>query len=411
MPLLTYRSVVRLFTKSHFQLPGITAFLLGISLPVSNAMMNTALGLVIICLLQRRDFRFTVPLLRQPLIWLPALMFALLALSLLTHSHDYGPVMTRKYMKLLYVLPLALFFLTDKQRVVLFILGFLLANGVVLAVSLACGAGHMTLWGLNPDNPVVFRQHITQNVFMSFAVLLWLSRAFTQPGLRCAAYGIAAALGTLNILFMVQGRTGYVSLLAGTGIWLLLTLSRRQRTVVFVCGLLACLVFVLIPYKAAERLTLGFQEVSRCVSAPAGYEYHACDNSMGQRTAFARESWQLIKQAPLLGNGTGSFWYGDQKTGYSVHNPHNEYLLETVQTGLAGLVLFLGWMACYFRAARYQTPACRTLFIALLGSYLACHLFNSFLLDSSEGHLFVILAGILAAGVVKHHLPLTDGAG
>ncbi|MQC12972.1 O-antigen biosynthesis protein, partial [Morganella morganii] len=85
---------------------------------------------------------------------------------------------------------------------------------------------------LNPDNPVVFRQHITQNVFMSFAVLLWLSRAFTQPGLRCAAYGVAAALGTLNILFMVQGRTGYVSLLAGTGIWLLLTLSRRQRTVV-----------------------------------------------------------------------------------------------------------------------------------------------------------------------------------
>lgn len=92
-------------------------------------MMNTALGLVIICLLQRRDFRFTVPLLRQPLIWLPALMFTLLAISLLTYSHDYGPVMTRKYMKLLYVLPLALFFLTDKQRVVLFIRGFLLANG------------------------------------------------------------------------------------------------------------------------------------------------------------------------------------------------------------------------------------------------------------------------------------------
>ncbi|EPV3838932.1 hypothetical protein ACY19I_19555 [Morganella morganii] len=29
--------------------------------------------------------------------------------------------------------------------------------------------------------------------------------------------------------------------------------------------------------------------------------------------------------------------------------------------------------------------------------------------DSSEGHLYVILAGILAAGVVKHPLPLTDG--
>ncbi|WP_052116721.1 hypothetical protein [Morganella morganii] len=74
----------------------------------------------------------------------------------------------------------------------------------------------MTLWGLNPDNTVVFRQHITKNVFMSFAVLLWLSRAFTQSGLWRVAYGVTGALGTLNILFMVQGRTGYVSLLAGT---------------------------------------------------------------------------------------------------------------------------------------------------------------------------------------------------
>ncbi|WP_241770908.1 hypothetical protein [Morganella morganii] len=55
-------------------------------------------------------------------------MFTLLALSLLAHSHDYGPVMTRKYIKLLYVL-LALFFLTDKRHIVLFVRGFLLANG------------------------------------------------------------------------------------------------------------------------------------------------------------------------------------------------------------------------------------------------------------------------------------------
>ncbi len=35
--------------------------------------------------------------------------------------------------------------------------------------------------------------------------------------------------------------------------------------------------------------------------------------------------------------------------------------------------------------------------IALLSGYLACHLFNSFLLDSSEGHLFIILTAIVAS--------------
>lgn len=54
--------------------------------------------------------RQLIPLLKQPLVWLPALMFALLAASLLTQHHEYGPKMVGKYQKLLYVLPLALFF-------------------------------------------------------------------------------------------------------------------------------------------------------------------------------------------------------------------------------------------------------------------------------------------------------------
>jgi O-antigen ligase len=117
---------------------------------------------------------------------------------------------------------------------------------------------------------------------------------------------------------------------------------------------------------------------------------------MGQRTAFAREAIHLIKRAPLLGNGAGSFWYGNADTDYGVHNPHNEYLLQTVQTGLLGLMVFLTWMWGCYRAGWQLPTHCRTLFVAVLSSYMACHLFNSFLLDSSEGHLFVIIAALLA---------------
>lgn len=87
-----------------------TALLLGASLSTSNFLMNVALGLAVVCLLWQRDCRQWKALAAHPLVWLPALMFALLALSLLTHSHAYGASMVGKYKKLLYAQPLALFF-------------------------------------------------------------------------------------------------------------------------------------------------------------------------------------------------------------------------------------------------------------------------------------------------------------
>ncbi|MGP3145437.1 O-antigen ligase family protein, partial [Serratia bockelmannii] len=333
--------------------------------------MNISLGLVVICLLWQRDIRQWAALACQSLVWLPALMFTLLALSLLTHAHAYGPQMVGKYLKLLYVLPLALFFLADSRLMTHFVRGFLWANAAILAISFMSGLGHVTLGGLNPDNPTVFKLQITQNVFMALAALVWLSRAFACSRKRCWGYAGLVLLATVNVLLMVQGRTGYVALAVGMGIWLLLTLRRKQQVAVLGCGILAVVMLVMTPNRAMERLTLGVQQIQGCVFAPAQTAYAACDNSMGQRTAFAREALRLIKQSPLLGNGAGSFWYGNPSTGYGVHNPHNEYLLETVQSGLLGLMVFLTWMWSCYRAAWRLPTARRNLFVAVLSSYMA----------------------------------------
>lgn len=386
-----------LLAQPQQRLFALTAFLLGASLPISNPLMNIALGLALICLLWRRDARQVVALASHPLVWLPALMFALLALSLLTHTHDFGPKMVGKYQKLLYVLPLALFFLADRRLLTHLVSGFVWANAVILAISLVASLGHVTLGGLNPDNPTVFKLQITQNVFMAFAALIWLSRTFKYRGLLRWGYAGLVLLAAVNVLLMVQGRTGYVALAAGMGIYLLLTLRRKQLMTVLACGTVATAMLIVTPNRAMERLTLGVQQIQGCVLASAESTYQACDNSMGQRTAFAREAIHLIKRAPLLGNGAGSFWYGNADTGYNVHNPHNEYLLQTVQTGLLGLMVFLTWMWGCFRASCQLPTHCRNLLVAVLGSYMACHLFNSFLLDSSEGHLFVIVAAWLAS--------------
>lgn len=378
-----------------------TAFLLGVALPVSNQLMNLSLVIVLLCLLWQRDVRHLQRLAMHPLVWLPALMFAFLALSLLIHSHAYGADMVGKYKKLLYVLPLALFFLQVPQAVDRFVSGFLLANALILLLSLAVGVLHLPIGHIRPLNPTVFKLHITQNFFMALAALLWLFRACLSGGMKRWIYGTLGVLASYDVLFMVLGRTGYVALFVGVGVWLLLFLGWRQKLAVGLLGFCVLCALVLVPNRAAERITRGVSEIQNCVMQVKGDAYDSCASSMGERTAFAKESIRLIAQAPLLGNGAGSFWYGDLDSGKSVNNPHNQYLLETVQSGLVGLLLFILWMLCCYREAWRQPVPARQLLIALLSTYLACHLFNSFLLDSAEGHLFVVIAAVLAGKAVS----------
>lgn len=373
-----------------------TAFLLGIGLPTSNFLMNLSLVLVVVCLLLSRDTYYVKVLVKNPLIWLPALMFILLVISLLWHHNLYGKVMVSKYTKLLYILPLAMFFVMSRLLVGYFAKGFLLANAVILAASLWVGVLHLPLGKIDPFNPTVFKLQITHNFFMALAALVWLSLAFRSQGRKRWAYALLVCLAVYNIVFMVQGRTGYVALAAAFGAWGVLSLATRQRLGMVACTLIIGAVIFMVPNRTVERLQLGAQEIQTCLAASGDNANTSCNSSMGLRTAFILESVKLIGQAPILGNGAGGFWYPNPQIGYSI-NPHNEYLMQTVQSGLIGLALFLGWMWCYFRSTWRLPGGGRNILIALLSSYLACHLFNSFLLDSSEGHLFIILTSIVAS--------------
>ncbi|CNE66253.1 putative inner membrane protein [Yersinia rohdei] len=368
-----------------------TAFLLGIGLPTSNFIMNVSMVLAVICLLLSRDTRYVKVLAKNPLIWLPALMVLLLAISLLWHHNLYGKVMVSKYSKLLYILPLAMFFVLSRSLASYFAKGFLLANAVILVASLWVGVLHMPLGHIDPVNPTVFKLQITHNFFMALAAVIWLSLAFKHHGMRRWGYALLVVLAVYNIVFMVQGRTGYVALAATFGVWGLLSLSNRQRMGMFVGAVIVAAVVIMVPNRAVDRLHQGVTEIQTCLN-----NKESCDSSMGLRTAFMLESVKLIESAPILGHGAGGFWLSFSQDEYSI-NPHNEYLMQTVQSGIVGLAIFLGWMWCFFRSAWRLPPYTRNVLVALLGGYLACHLFNSFLLDSSEGHLFIILTAIVAS--------------
>ncbi|HEI6965817.1 TPA: O-antigen ligase family protein [Yersinia enterocolitica] len=390
------------------KLSSVAAVLLGIGIATNNQLMNISLVLIIICLVINRKTIDIKSFLTSPLVYFPAAMFALLALSLLFHDNSYGPDMVGKYKKLLYILPLALFFVNQPRLIKLFCTGFLIANAVILAGTLMVGVLHIPLSGIDPTNPTIFKLQITQNFFMALAALLWLALAFNSQGWKRWGYGLLVVAASYSILFLILGRTGYVALVVGLGVWLFFSLGNRQRIVLVVLGILAFAALIVIPNKATDRMMLGVNEINVCIDAPSDDVYKACSSSMGQRMAFAIEASRLIKEAPILGHGAGGFYYGNPATNYSINNPHNEYLIETVHSGVVGLLIFLAWIACCYRVIWQQTPLLRNVLLAVLTSYMACNFFNSFLLDSSEGHLFMIFVAILAGYSVTGRRPLLN---
>ncbi|HHH1497039.1 TPA: O-antigen polysaccharide ligase WaaL-ps [Yersinia enterocolitica] len=389
-------------------LNSIAALLLGIALPTSNPLINISLVLILISLIINRKSLPLKPLLTNPLVYLPAAMFALLALSLLFHHNSYGPEMVSKDKKFLYILPLALFFINQPQRVKLFCLGFLLANAVALVGTLAVGVLHIPIGQVDPTNPTIFKLQITQNFFMALAAMLWLMLAVKSPGWKRWGYGLLVVAACYSILFLVLGRTGYVALVVGLGVWLFFSLGSRQRWLLVLLGAIAFAALLLIPNKATQRITQGVDEIKVCMAASADNVNDACSTSMGQRSTFAIEAVRLIKEAPILGHGAGGFYYENPEINYKINNPHNQYLLETIQSGVVGLIIFLAWIVCCYRVIWQQTPALRNVLLAVLTSYMACNFFNSFLLDSSEGHLFMIFVAILAGYSVTGSQPRLD---
>jgi O-antigen ligase len=124
-----------------------------------------------------------------------------------------------------------------------------------------------------------------------------------------------------------------------------------------------------------------------------------------QRLDFYRASLAIIEEHPLLGVGTGGFTraYADKTRGtdaFQTRNPHNEYLHFAVQLGLVGLAALLFLFGQHWReSARLASPLECHLARGLVLAIAAGCLFNSLLLDHTEGLLYAWLTGMLFSGL------------
>ena len=292
--------------------------------------------------------------------------------------------------------------------------GFIGAMLFTLTLSYLLRLGVLPQGGIvrgDAANPVIFKLHITHNLFMAFTAFACTIQArYAATPRRRGIWLALALLAAFNVLFMVQGRTGQLVLLVLLVYMGIAWLRWRGVAIALATiGALAALAYALPSSSLHQRAALAYHEFSAAQPNVAA----STSSSVGQRMEFYRNTLEIVRQRPLLGAGTGGFRqaYADQvqDTGrLATHNPHNEYLMVAAQLGLAGLLLLLALFAVQWRAAaRLPTMREQVLARGMVLSIMVASAVSSTLIDHAEGWFYVWMSGLLFA-TLKPATPIRE---
>lgn len=259
------------------------------------------------------------------------------------------------------------------------------------------------------DNPSIFHSHITQGVLTSYVGFLFALRArLATTSRQRLGFLLLTLLAWSNVLLMLQGRTGYLVLLALLS-WLGWTvlrdkLQQQGRALGWksiVAAMLLPIVLLAVSYQAVPRF---HDRVATAVTEVQTWQPGADHSlsSMGTRFDFYANALKLIEQRPWAGYGTGGVAaaYKQQAAGTDVTitaNLHNEYLMLAVQVGLPGTLLLLLLFFTQWRCANRLPPFERVAAQGLVVAYGLTCLLNSMLLDHTEGLFFAFFTAWLFA--------------
>ncbi|OGQ95298.1 MAG: hypothetical protein A2521_03495 [Deltaproteobacteria bacterium RIFOXYD12_FULL_57_12] len=300
-----------------------------------------------------------------------------------------------KYRELLLVVVLIPFLAEERARAWA-MYAFFAGVFVSLLISFGMGLGVLPFkqaWG-----PSILSR-ITHSAFVAYFAF-WAAHRFFSDDNKKWLWLLALILGVYNIFFMIASRTGYVIFVLLALLFIYQRFSWRYRLIGV--GLLVAMLAVF--------LSLSGKFSGRISETGAGYQEYGANaeqytDGLGYRLEFMENAWNLIRQKPILGYGTGSFpkVYASvaRLTGrVPTDNPHNEYMLLAIQLGLPGVMLFVGLFGVMWRYARmlpeHDTWLAQGL-VVTMGS--GCFV-NSWLLDAHEGHFFAYFTAVFFASLV-----------
>ncbi|OJA74397.1 polymerase [Burkholderia ubonensis] len=380
--------------------------------PVSTALTNVFCALFAVALVVTPEFWRNL----RSFVTHPASLAALLVLAALTASvaytvapHDKAWSWVAKYDKLL-LLPFAVIAFRRAANWAPIVRRCWF--GTLCVILLLSTTNYLGLTAIGPahaaDLPVsrawVFKNHIAAGMFGALLFYQAADLALSaRTALTRAACAGVAAWSLAYVFVMLQGRTGQLIalLLIGVVAVRLLLVLRRQSPLR--AGLAAGAFVAAAAVLAVAVGTTHGGRLAQVASEVREYRQNDAVTSTGLRLEWYKKGLELYRARPVIGYGAGGLEFEFQKLaagksaaeGQLTSNPHNEYLLMAVQLGTLGLLLFVNLIAQIARGSLALDPRSRHLLLAWLAIFTIGSVANSLLLDFAEGHLIVLLAGIL----------------
>ena len=180
------------------------------------------------------------------------------------------------------------------------------------------------------ENPNVYGTYLLLAIPLAAACIVYVKKSF----FRLCALGITGVL-LLN-LFATYSRGCYMALAVGAAVFVLII--NKQ------------LIVLLIPALLASLFVLPTTVVSRIFGI-----FNMADTSTAFRLNIWRGSLRMLGDFWPMGVGQGEYAFNRVYTYYSLGaiftpHSHNLFLQIFLETGIVGFIVFLGVLACFFRA-------------------------------------------------------------
>ncbi len=385
------------FHRRMLRYSRIMAVASGAAIPMPTVWPSITLALCLLFWLAARRWRDALDVLRGNRIAQLALaLYLLFALGVVLGDSRLasGWDMLGKYRKLLYI-PVLMWILREaawRQRAL---------DAFLATILLTLVASWLQFLDLLPAGPpgqeyTVFKSSVTQGILIAFGTYLLLWKGRFDKRRRWLWWCLALFAGA-NVLIN-PGRTGYLLLILLT----LVFLYQQWRWQGLAVGILLSTTAIALAWQVSPVFHLRIQQLETHLPA---YDDCRDTSSSVSRLQFYWRGLSLITARPL-GYGTGAFAQAYRKNANddacpATSNPHNQYLLNAIQIGLPGLLLWLTLLGMEWRLRlRLETPQ-RQLAAAFVLSMAVASLLNSMLMDFTEGHWFAFFSALLYAPLTR----------
>jgi hypothetical protein len=382
------------------------AIAVAVSLPWSTSATGIMLVLWALALIPTLDWGEVRRELVTPAGGLPVLLFAFGVLGMAWAGVPIGERLKGldSFFKLL-VIPLLFVQFLHSDRGLWVFGGYLISCSVLLAAStLVLAFPNLPFVAMHPDNVLVKNAATQSGEFVTciFGLLFLSVNAVEQRQWRWLAGMLAVIFAMLaNIVFVATGRTALAIIVV---LLVVLAAKRLNARGIFVLFAGAILVFGIVWFSSPylrQRTTDVWTEIQK-------YEATNDINSSGERIEFWRKSIMFVREAPLIGHGTGSMPSLFMKSaagrsgaaGSATTNPHNQTFAVAIQLGLLGAaVLWAMWIAhlLLFRGSGLA----EWIGLVIVVQNIVGSLFNSHLFDFGQGWVYVFGVGVAGGLALK----------